>query len=318
MRTSTLRRRIRIAAGVAGVALPLGGTASALAATATPAAAVPASASTLLAAINSARSAAGLAPMASAVDLSTVATQHSIVMATQGTLFHNPSLTTAITNWQSLGENVGSGLTASAIAAAFMASTEHRDNILSTQFTQVGIGAVLYNGLIWVTEDFRLPVVATARVATTSTATPPAPKPAPAPAPAPAAIHAVMAPVTPRPSAPTPAPAAPAAASTPTLAPVPSAPSPSNPATADPSFLMAGTVNSATPSSSVYLTNAPNSPARSDMAPEPGLPHASWLASYRSSGPALPLGAAALLLSVILMALSRVRRTLTAAVAAAC
>src|SRR5206468_1048702 len=84
---------------------------------------------------------------------------HSQAMAAQSSLYHNPSLTTAIHNWQAVGENVGEGPDVSDIHVAFMNSPEHRANILDHDFTQVGVGvSVDHNGIVWVTEDFREPM----------------------------------------------------------------------------------------------------------------------------------------------------------------
>ncbi|HET7309940.1 MAG TPA: CAP domain-containing protein [Mycobacteriales bacterium] len=109
--------------------------------------------------MNAARQANGLAPYSVASDLTAVARNHSAQMASSQSLYHNPSLTTQIQNWQAVGENVGEGPTVSDIHTAFMNSPEHRANILDHDFTQVGVGvSVDKNGIIWVTEDFREPM----------------------------------------------------------------------------------------------------------------------------------------------------------------
>jgi hypothetical protein len=80
-------------------------------------------------------------------------------MASSGSLYHNPSLTSDVSNWQAVGENVGEGPNVDDIHTAFMNSPEHRANILDHDFTQVGVGvSVDKNGIIWVTEDFRQPM----------------------------------------------------------------------------------------------------------------------------------------------------------------
>src|SRR5436305_2935741 len=134
---------------------------------ATAAAVAPASASAstygfeaqFVADMNAARQANGLAPYSVAYDLTAVARNHSAQMASSQTLYHNPSLTSQVQNWQAVGENVGEGPTVSDIHTAFMNSPEHRANILDHDFTQVGVGvSVDKNGIIWVTEDFRKPM----------------------------------------------------------------------------------------------------------------------------------------------------------------
>lgn len=123
---------------------------------------VPASASPageescFLSAINAARSAAGAAPLSIQGDLLRISRAWSQTMATAGQLFHDPNLTKlAPSNWQALGENVGTGPTCDSIAQAFMNSPEHRRNILDPAFTTVGVGVVdSAGGTVWVTEDF--------------------------------------------------------------------------------------------------------------------------------------------------------------------
>jgi len=109
--------------------------------------------------MNAARASAGLAPYSVAYDLTSIARQHSAAMASSQSLYHNPSLTSQVQNWQAVGENVGEGPTVSDIHTAFMNSPEHRANILDHDFTQVGVGvSVDKNGIVWVTEDFREPM----------------------------------------------------------------------------------------------------------------------------------------------------------------
>jgi len=116
---------------------------------------------------NAARAANGLARYSVSSELVSVARAHSRAMASSQTLYHNPALTTAITNWEAVGENVGDGPTESDLQTAFMQSPEHRANILDRDFTQVGIGVTVdSHGTVWVTEDFRQPL-AVAKVATT-------------------------------------------------------------------------------------------------------------------------------------------------------
>lgn len=126
--------------------------------------------------INAARAASGLPGYAVAGDLTAIAEEHSAAMAASQSLYHNPSLTTEVQNWLSIGENVGVGPTVSAINSAFLNSPEHRANILDPHFTQVGVGVYVDSrGAIWVTEDFRQPMGAA----------PPPPPPTHSAAPAP-------------------------------------------------------------------------------------------------------------------------------------
>jgi uncharacterized protein YkwD len=73
-------------------------------------------------------------------------------------LAHNPDLgqdmTDAGVSWTTCGENVGQAASVDRVHALFMASGGHRANILSSAFTQVGIGVVSSGGTVWVTMDF--------------------------------------------------------------------------------------------------------------------------------------------------------------------
>ena len=106
---------------------------------------------------NSARSNHGVHSLASSGDLSSIAQRQAQRMADKGQLFHNPNLASEAHNWQKLGENVGYGPDAQTIHNAFMNSPPHRANILDSDFTQIGVGVVVKNGVVWVSEVFRQP-----------------------------------------------------------------------------------------------------------------------------------------------------------------
>ena len=158
------------------VTLTLALTAGATAAAVTPVSAFASTAgyeAQFVADMNAARQANGLAPYSVAYDLTSVARNHSAQMASSQTLYHNPSLTSQVHNWQAVGENVGEGPTVSDIHNAFMQSPEHRANILDHDFTQVGVGvSVDKNGIIWVTEDFRQPMGSSTSSASHTTSQP--------------------------------------------------------------------------------------------------------------------------------------------------
>lgn len=52
------------------------------------------------------------------------------------------------------GENIGFGETLRDIHRAFMASTQHRANILSQCYRRMGIGVVRVDGVFWVVQVF--------------------------------------------------------------------------------------------------------------------------------------------------------------------
>lgn len=107
--------------------------------------------------LNSERSAAGLPTLAVAADLTDVARRHSARMADQNDLHHNPNLASDVSGWQSVGENVGRGPRVQPIHDAFMDSSGHRANILDADWTEVGVGVEIRDGVVWVTEVFREP-----------------------------------------------------------------------------------------------------------------------------------------------------------------
>jgi len=111
-----------------------------------------------VAATNQARAAVGLPGLSVSADLTVAATHQAQSMADADALFHTPNLGARLCCWVMVGENVGDGPSESVIQAAFMASPEHRANILRAAFTQVGIGYVIdKRGTLWVSEVFRRP-----------------------------------------------------------------------------------------------------------------------------------------------------------------
>jgi hypothetical protein len=110
---------------------------------------------------NSERQARGLRAYVVKSDLAAVATRHSQRMAEQGRLYHNPNLGSDVSGWQIVGENVGNGGSVESIHQAFMDSRYHRENILATDYTEIGVGTVTdEQGVIWVTQVFRKPEAA--------------------------------------------------------------------------------------------------------------------------------------------------------------
>lgn len=112
---------------------------------------------------NAERTSRGLPAYTVASDLATVARRHSERMAAKHTLYHNPNLGSEVSGWQVVGENVGMGGDVDSIHQAFMDSPAHRANILATDYTQIGVGTVTdSDGVMWVTQVFRLPMNAVA------------------------------------------------------------------------------------------------------------------------------------------------------------
>lgn len=106
--------------------------------------------------MNGARALEGLNKLGLDPELSRAARKHTQEMWTQDELYHTPSdkLRYRVTNWTTIGENVGVGGIVSSLHEAFMNSPAHRDNILYTTFRNVGVGVAKKNGRMWVTVIF--------------------------------------------------------------------------------------------------------------------------------------------------------------------
>ena len=153
------------------------GSAAGVVATAAPAHAVSSDAYDYLARINQERAAHGMGPLTMRTDLNTIAQGWANHMAAANLLSHNPNLATQVRNWQIVGENVGEGPDIASLDNAFWNSPEHRANILTSGYRDVGIATAYANGILWITVDFRKPMqsesaatIASPRTAT-STAT---------------------------------------------------------------------------------------------------------------------------------------------------
>ena len=127
---------------------------------AAPAHAVTSDASAYLARLNAERVNHGLPALTMRSDLNAVAQGWADHMAAANLLSHNPNLTSQVANWQTVGENVGEGPDIASLDTAFWNSPAHRANILDSTYKDVGIGTTLANGIVWITVDFRKPMVA--------------------------------------------------------------------------------------------------------------------------------------------------------------
>jgi len=120
--------------------------------------------------LNNARSSRGIPQLTTRAHLVAVAREQAARMASRNTLYHNPNLTSDVNNWRWVGENVGYGPDALTVHVAFMNSPAHKANILDRDYSEVGIGAVVSNGRVWVAEVFRRPArITTSSVRTVST-----------------------------------------------------------------------------------------------------------------------------------------------------
>jgi uncharacterized protein YkwD len=155
--TSAFDARPRLGAALTALALVLAALVTG-AATAGPAAASTVE-STFTGQLNQERSSRGVPRLATRSDLVAVARAQAGRMASRDLLYHNPNLTTAVHHWRWVGENVGYGPTESSVHRAFMNSPLHKANILDRDYTEIGIGAVVRDGRVWVAQVFRKPTV---------------------------------------------------------------------------------------------------------------------------------------------------------------
>ena len=96
--------------------------------------------------------------LAFAARLATYAKSHSQAMADRGYIFHSTAdqLRGALDGyrWQLGGENVGVGGSLESLEDAFMASTDHRKNILRKVYDHAAVGIVRADDRIWITVIF--------------------------------------------------------------------------------------------------------------------------------------------------------------------
>ncbi|MGE0879725.1 MAG: CAP domain-containing protein [Acidimicrobiia bacterium] len=109
--------------------------------------------------INQERAKQGLDALQRDPGLDAVARNWSGSMQLAGKISHRPDLAAQIASvepqWRRGGENVGVGGTVPSLHTAFMNSPGHRDNVLGN-WNRIGVGAVVQNGVIWVTMNFLL------------------------------------------------------------------------------------------------------------------------------------------------------------------
>jgi hypothetical protein len=119
--------------------------------------------------VNIERAKRGLHALAIRSDLISVSRTHSVRMANQNHLHHNPNLATDVKNWQRLAENVGRGPSVTSLHTALMNSEGHRRNILDDRVTEIGVGVEVRGSTVWVTQVFRRPSSGVTILAPTTT-----------------------------------------------------------------------------------------------------------------------------------------------------
>lgn len=106
--------------------------------------------------MNAERGAEGLGRMKMDPELGRVAKRHTREMIRANSLHHTSTraLKRRVTNWVTLGENVGVGSTVDSLHSAFMNSPAHKANIMHGTFNNVGVGVKSAAGRMWVTVIF--------------------------------------------------------------------------------------------------------------------------------------------------------------------
>ena len=105
---------------------------------------------------NQERANAGFAPLRQSVDLDAAAQLYAEVLATGLCFAHTcspvPDMVArneqaGYTDWMALGENIAGGQrTPEQVVAEWMASPDHRVNILNPKYTEIGVGVATGNG----------------------------------------------------------------------------------------------------------------------------------------------------------------------------
>jgi putative cell wall-binding protein len=106
--------------------------------------------------LNAERAKAGLRPLRIDVRLVGSARSWAQQMARDGRLSHDPDLRSEVPQEaDAWAENVGRATDGTdAVHRSFMSSDGHRRHMLSTRYTDVGIGAEVRDGQVWVTQRF--------------------------------------------------------------------------------------------------------------------------------------------------------------------
>lgn len=108
--------------------------------------------------VNRERQARGLRPLTDDGPLADTSVSWSAKMARDGRLSHHPDLRAVASQvepqWRAVAENVGYAGSIERVHELLMQSTDHRNNILSSNMNRIGIGVVHSGGRVWVTQRF--------------------------------------------------------------------------------------------------------------------------------------------------------------------
>ncbi len=106
--------------------------------------------------VNHSRTSHGLHALKLHFAVSSFAWHHSRRMVRRHSVYHSADVLGEVRKYGATywGENVGMAGTLTRIEQLFMASPEHRANILKPIYRRIGIGTIRANGRVWVTLDF--------------------------------------------------------------------------------------------------------------------------------------------------------------------
>lgn len=110
----------------------------------------------MLAWVNHARTEHGVRKLVMNESIVKVARKHNLEMARKRSLVHSSDLGYKLryVDWHTWGENIGAGVDPYGLYKAYMASPDHRANMLDRHFDHVGISFVLRGGILWSTMIF--------------------------------------------------------------------------------------------------------------------------------------------------------------------
>lgn len=103
---------------------------------------------------NEAREAAGVGVVVSNPTLQAKAQGWAEVLASRGSLVHSNLAEGAGSGWRALGENLAKAGSMEAAQGLFMNSSSHRTTMLSSRYSQVGVGVARRGGTYYVVHVF--------------------------------------------------------------------------------------------------------------------------------------------------------------------
>ncbi len=105
--------------------------------------------------INILRASAGQQPLRHNIALTKVATAWSQQLADSGEFFHNPSYSKQYpAGFSTWGENIAMNYSAENAQESLKNSPGHYENMVNPRFTDIGIGIVIKDGRVYVTQNF--------------------------------------------------------------------------------------------------------------------------------------------------------------------